>query len=70
MPREYGRSPAGERVYVATRGRRHKKVNVIAGLLDEEALCPTKYTWNTNSAWFNEWFEWYLCPLLSEGSVI
>jgi transposase len=38
--------------------------------LNGKLLCPTKYDWNTNSEWFNEWFEWYLCPLLKTGSVV
>jgi len=70
MSRDYGRSPAGERVYKGIHGRRHKKVNVVAGLLNNEVICPTKYIWNTVSEWFIEWFEWFLCPLLREGSII
>lgn len=70
MSREYGRSPKGERVYLPCHGRKFKKINIVAGLLNNKVLCPTKYTWNTNSEWFNEWFEWYLCPLLRVGSVI
>jgi transposase len=70
MSREYGRSPIGERVYLPSRGRRYKRVNIVAGLLNNKVLCPTKYTWSTTSEWFSEWFEWYLCPLLGEGSII
>ena len=70
MSREYGRSPVGERVYLPSHGRKYKKVNIVAGLLNNKVLCPTKYIWNTTSEWFNEWFEWCLCPLLSEGSII
>ena len=68
--RTYGRAPAGERVYLPVLGRRTKKVNIVAGLLNNQLLCPTIYTWNTTGEWFSEWFEWYLCPLLREGSVI
>jgi transposase len=70
MSREYGRSPVGERVYLASHGRKYKKVNIVGGLLYNKVLCPTKYTWNTTSEWFSEWLEWYLCPLLREGSII
>jgi len=70
MSREYGRSPKGERVYLPKPGRRFKKVNVVAGLRNGEVLCPTKYEWNTTAAWFLEWFEWFLCPLLMIGSII
>ena len=70
MSRTYGRAPVGERVYLPVSGCRAKKVNIVGGLLNNDFLCPTKYTWNTTGEWFNEWFEWYLCPLLREGSVI
>jgi transposase len=70
MSREYGRSPIGERVYIPSPGRRFKRVNIVAGLLNKHVLCPTQYTWNTISDWFNEWFEWFLCPLLTVGSII
>ena len=70
MPREYGRAPAGQRVFLPVSGKRLKKVNVIAGLRNGDIICPTKYGWNTNAAWFEEWFEWWICPLLREGSVI
>jgi transposase len=70
MPREYGRSPVGERVYMPTSGRRTKKLNIIAGLLNGKLICPTIYDWNTNSVWFLEWLEWFLFPLLTSGSVI
>jgi len=70
MVRKYGRAPIGERVYLPERGRRTKKVNIIAGLLNGKLLCPTIYDWSTNSTWFLEWLEWYLLPLLKAGSVI
>jgi len=70
MNREYGRAPIGERVCLPKSGRRTKKLNVIAGLLNGQLLCPTVYDWSTNSAWFLEWLEWFLFPLLMVGSVI
>ena len=70
ITRDYGRSPVGERVHLPVSGRRVKKLNIIAGLLNGRLLCPTKYDWNTDSAWFLEWFEWFLLPLLTVGSVI
>jgi transposase len=70
MPREYGRAPIGERVYLPKEGRRTKKLNIIAGLLNGKLLCPTTYGWTTNSEWFLVWLEWWLFPLLAVGSVI
>lgn len=51
-------------------GRRVKKLNIIAGLVNGKLICPTKYDWNTDSAWFLEWLEWFLLPLLMAGSII
>jgi len=51
-------------------GKRTKKLNIIAGLLNGKLLSPTLYDWSTNSAWFLEWLEWFLFPLLMAGSVI
>lgn len=70
MAREYGRSPIGERVCLPKIGRRTKKLNIMAGLLNGKLLCPAIYDWSTNSAWFLEWLEWFLFPLLMAGSVI
>ena len=70
MSREYGRAPAGQRVFLPVNGMRLKRVNIVAGLRNGEVLCPTKYEWNTNAEWFNEWFEWWMCPLLREGSIV
>jgi transposase len=70
MSREYGRSPAGERVCLPKSGRRPRKLNILAGLLNGRLLCPTIYDWATDSAWFLEWLEWVLFPLLAVGSVI
>lgn len=70
MTREYGRSPIGERVYLPCKGRKFKRINVVAGLRNGKVICPTKYTWNMTSAWFCEWFEWLLCPLLMIGSIV
>ena len=70
MTREYGRSPIGERVCLPKSGRRTKKLNIMAGLLNGKLLCPTIYDWSTNSEWFLEWLEWFLFPLLMTGSVI
>ncbi len=70
MSREYGRAPVGERVYIPSPGRRFKRINIVAGLLNNQVLCPVKYIWNMTSDWFREWFEWFLCPLLAAGSII
>jgi transposase len=70
MSREYGRAKRGKRLYLGTCGRRFKRLNCIGGMAGGAMLARMAYEWNTNAAWFNEWFEWFLCPLLKQGSVI
>lgn len=70
MAREYGRAPIGQRVCLPKSGRRTKKLNIMAGLLNGNLLCPAIYDWTTNSAWFLEWLQCFLFPLLNVGSVI
>ena len=50
MSRDYGRSIKGERVYLSCSGRRFKRLNLVAGLIGKEVICPIKYTCNTKSA--------------------
>jgi transposase len=33
-------------------------------------IAPYVYSWGTTAVWFEVWFEWHLCPLLSPGKVI
>jgi transposase len=70
MQCNYARSLRGERVFMPQPGRRFKRVNIVAGLKNGSILVPTKYEHNTNAEWFEEWFEWYLCPVLCEGDVV
>ena len=51
-------------------GRKTKKLNIIAGLLNGRLIAPTTYGWNTNAKFFLTWLEWFLMPLLRVGSVI
>ena len=59
-----------ERVVVKRPGKREKRLNVAAGLYDDEVLAPVVYDWTTKHVWFEVWFEWHLCPLLRVNSVI
>jgi transposase len=51
-------------------GKREKRLNVAAGLCEDEVLAPVVYDWTTKHVWFEVWFEWHLCPLLRLNSVI
>ena len=68
--RDYGLAPRGEKVYGDVSGKRYKRLNIISAQCGNEAVAPFAYEWGTSSVWFEVWFEWHLCPLLSPGKVI
>ena len=68
--REYGLALRGVKVYGEVSGRRYKRLNVVSAQCCNETIAPFVYAWSTNAVWFEVWFEWYLCPLLSPGKVI
>jgi hypothetical protein len=70
MKRTHGRSKRGVKLYVATSGKRTKKLNIVAGYCNGKVLGQTTYPWNTDTEWFCMWFELVLMPLLVTGSVI
>ena len=68
--REYGLAPRGVKVYGEVSGKRYKRTNIISAQCGKEIIAPYVYDWGTKAAWFEVWFEWHLCPLLSPGKVI
>jgi transposase len=68
--REYGIAPRGEKVYGDVSGKRYKRTNIISAQCGSEIIAPFLYGWGTKSAWFEVWFEWYLCPQLSSGKTV
>jgi transposase len=72
MSRTHGRAPSGERLNVPKPGRKFKRLNVVAGYSSKtkQVIAPCTYSWNTVTAWFLVWFEYFLLPLLSAGTII
>ena len=68
--REYGLAPRGVKVYGEVSGKRYKRLNIVSAQCGDEIIAPFVYGWGTSAVWFEVWFEWYLCPLLSPGKVI
>jgi len=68
--REYGLAPRGEPVYGEVSGKRYKRLNIISAQCGDEAMATFTYGWATTSVWFEVWFEWHLCPLLTPGKVV
>jgi len=70
MRRIRGRAKRGVKIPLEIRGKRAKKLNVIAGYSGGKILAETTYAWNTDSEWFLCWFEFSLIPQLSPESVV
>ena len=68
--RDYGLAPRGEKVYGEVSGKRYKRLNIVSAQCGDEKIATYTYSWATNSVWFEVWFEWHLCPLLSPGKVV
>jgi len=45
-------------------------LNIVSAQCSGEVIAPHTYEWGTSSKWFEVWFEWHLCPLLSPGKVV
>ena len=70
MARTRARAPRGKRVYVRRPGKRYKRINIVAGQIDNEVISPYFYDWPTSSKWFEVWFEWHFCPKLPSVTII
>lgn len=68
--RGYGLAPKGEKVYGEVSGKRYKRLNIVSAQCGNEKIAPFTYEWGTTGAWFEVWFEWYLCPNLLPGKVV
>jgi transposase len=66
----YARAKRGIRVHGTKPGKRQKRTNIIAGLCNGKHLAVQCYEHSTTSAFFEDWFEYELIPLLPENSVI
>jgi transposase len=51
-------------------GKKEKRLNIVAGLCENEVISPVVYDWTTKHGWFEVWFEWHLCPNLRPNSAI
>jgi len=67
---EYGWSPAGERVYGLKSGRRHGRVNMIAGYRNGQLIAPFTVEGACNRSVFEIWLETCLVPVLQPGECV
>jgi len=64
LKNEYGRAPRGVTIVDEVKGRATEKLNLIAGLLNNEVIAPMTYDCNTNTEVFNTWLKECLIPIL------
>jgi transposase len=68
--RTHGRAPRGVKVEDVKRGRKYARTNVIAGYCNGQIIAPKTYKHTTNSAFFENWFEFDLLSVVPCGSTI
>jgi transposase len=52
------------------RGKKSKRLNIIAGLLNQKIIAPLVFNGYTDSVLFNNWLETQLLPSLPKNSVL
>jgi len=68
--RQYAWSGRGKPVVAEVKGKRTRRVNLIAGLLNKQLLAPCVFNSYINSECFNYWLENHLLTELSPGYTI
>jgi len=68
--RLYARAKRGVRVHDTRPGKRHKRTNIIGALWGEKHIAMQCYEHSTTAAFFEDWFEFELIPLLPENSLV
>jgi len=68
--RLYARARRGVKVHDTKPGKRQKRTNIIGALWGEKHIALQCYEHSTTSAFFEDWFEFELIPLLPMGAVI
>lgn len=68
--RDYARALRGVKVEDIKRGRKFGRTNVIAAYCNNEILVGKTYKINTNSQFFEDWFEFDLLSIIPCGYTI
>jgi len=68
--RLYARAKRGVKVHEKRSGQRDKRTNIIGGLCEGKHLAVQCYEHSTTAAFFEDWFEFELIPLLSENTLV
>ena len=68
--RLYARAKRGVKVHEEKSGKKGKRTNIIAGLCEGKHLAVQCYEHSTTSAFFEDWFEFELIPLLPVNALV
>ena len=68
--REYGRAKKGEIVKGCIKGKKYQRTSLVAAKIGQKLIAPMVYKETMVSYFFEEWFETFLLPELTEKSVI
>ena len=68
--RKYARSPRGQKVHEAVKGRKYQRTSIVAGKLCHKIIAPLEYNGTMHGDFFEVWFEEHLIPSLPEDVVI
>ncbi len=70
LSREYGYAPKGQKFYNEVRGRKFKRVGLVAAKIGGKVVAPMEYTGTMDGRLFEYWFENFLFPSLKAGATI
>jgi transposase len=68
--KETGWAVRGQKIHATKPGKRFRRTNIIGGLLNGKHIAVRSYENRTNSAFFEDWFEWDLLGVLPKNAVI
>ncbi len=68
--RVHARAKRGVRVHGTRPGRKQKRSNIIGALWGKKHIAMQCYDHSTTAAFFEDWFEFELIPLLPENAVV
>ena len=68
--RTHGRAKRGVRVHGVKHGKRFKRTNIVGAKWGDKHIAVQTYEHATTAAFFEDWFEFELIPLIPEWSVV
>ena len=68
--RKYARSPRGQKVHEAVKGKKYQRTSIVTGKLGHKVIAPLEYGGTMHGEFFEVWFEKHLMPAVSDDTVI